>query len=903
MLESPSNASSESEAQSQRSRRKSTSGWPLGGPLCSLCLDIEFDEMFRSKAHTYSSTIRSTAHILAHRTECVFCQLTIHAMPAPELWDGESSPKRWVITRGEISGYLHWNTWDHPRHLGDILRAFPTCTIALEVLDKPRRPNQFLSTKARYRLQLVADEYSRHPGRTLNSTYLRYPESAGLYPSFKQEDQAVLDYVPLNVFCARPIEPFVDFELLRGWLTRCQATHAHSCKSRLLGDDLRDAFQFRVIDIKRDCIVDAPRSCEHVCLSYVWGQAKQVKLTADTQADLRAVGGLADGRINLPKTFREAIILCRQLGLPYLWIDAICILQDDPHDTLAHIAHMDAIYSSAVLTIVCAAGPDVNAGLPGVATPRTVDQTTQLVKGYELITCPLLPTFAIQESRWRNRTWTFQEERLSCRMLGFLPDQAYFWCQGTIFDLPVHEATVNDCDGGRDCIPQMIDKPPKDGKPYELGRSRLGDLFSYIDMVENYTARNLTYDSDILFAFSGMMACFRKQLDGVPTDWLFGMPIAAFGWSLCWESGMPRPSRPGDTTWSATPAPTARRPGFPSWSWAGWKTQVCLSVHHSPDVHYRSGGLFTVSDAHRASGILEERRLDAIMHQKHGFWVSPRGEGADTVDKERGVLSFKTSYAQLRVARDLSEAEQCGDPNRMRYKITLPDDEQQCLGFIALDETWRNRAPDLLDFIVIHSIGEQRGIRRRRARDARASGSESPMERSPYRGSLDSNAEPSTSVPSDSGEPAQIAGGEDSGTSLSSLSPKMKTMSLCDTDDDVSPPSSERRSQSLPTSEQRSEIRDASDIVKRGDSPDYMPSYSTDGFDDGRLFLPPGMSVEPIDPMENEERDDGVSDVKLYIMCIDWQGDVAYRVQMAGGDLSDDSWIKANPVEKFIRLG
>lgn len=105
----------------------------------------------------------------------------------------------------------------------------------------------------------------------------------------------------------------------------------------------------------------------------------------------------------------------------------------------------------------------------------------------------------------------------------------------------------------------MVQKPRKTGRQWAISKSLLGDMLTYTNMVEEFPARELTYDADILNAFSGMMANFNSQFDDRPTSWIFGMPTAALGWCLCWESGKSRPPAPGDTVWNATPAPTIRR--------------------------------------------------------------------------------------------------------------------------------------------------------------------------------------------------------------------------------------------------------------------------------------------------------------------------------------------------------
>jgi hypothetical protein len=73
---------------------------------------------------------------------------------------------------------------------------------------------------------------------------------------------------------------------------------------------------------------------------------------------------------SLPVTIRDAITLVRGLRIRYLWVDALCLVQNDPDDVAEGVAIMDLVYEMAQFTIVAACGHDANVGLPGV-TPGT----------------------------------------------------------------------------------------------------------------------------------------------------------------------------------------------------------------------------------------------------------------------------------------------------------------------------------------------------------------------------------------------------------------------------------------------------------------------------------------------------------------------------------------------------
>jgi hypothetical protein len=100
-------------------------------------------------------------------------------------------------------------------------------------------------------------------------------------------------------------------------------------------------------------------------MSYVWGNAKHLTLRTDTFRRLTSPNGLSDELEDIPRSFQDAMRLVGCLGLEYLWIDALCIKQDDADDVDSHLRAMDSIYSCAALTIV-AATDSVDTGLPGM---------------------------------------------------------------------------------------------------------------------------------------------------------------------------------------------------------------------------------------------------------------------------------------------------------------------------------------------------------------------------------------------------------------------------------------------------------------------------------------------------------------------------------------------------------
>jgi hypothetical protein len=97
-------------------------------------------------------------------------------------------------------------------------------------------------------------------------------------------------------------------------------------------------------------------------LSYCWGQGKKLlcKKRSGSYEQFKQELPVDD---SMPKTFRDALKVTRVLGYRFLWIDALCIVQDDPDDVRNEMAMMGDIYQQSALTIFAANGPDTDSGL------------------------------------------------------------------------------------------------------------------------------------------------------------------------------------------------------------------------------------------------------------------------------------------------------------------------------------------------------------------------------------------------------------------------------------------------------------------------------------------------------------------------------------------------------------
>lgn len=148
------------------------------------------------------------------------------------------------------------------------------------------------------------------------------------------------------------------------WLDNCNHTH-ESCNqttsqepswypTRLLdlGGTENEIWRVKVIETAKERLKGL-----YITLSHCWGAGVHLLLTKQNR------DGLLDELPSLPKTFAEAVSACRKLGIRYLWIDSLCIIQDDLDDWEREASLMHRVYKRAWCNLSAAASRDSSEGL------------------------------------------------------------------------------------------------------------------------------------------------------------------------------------------------------------------------------------------------------------------------------------------------------------------------------------------------------------------------------------------------------------------------------------------------------------------------------------------------------------------------------------------------------------
>ena len=323
--------------------------------------------------------------------------------------------------------------------------------------------------------------------------------------------------------------------------------------------------EFRLIDVHEMRIVGGNNTSRYLALSYVWGHSETLQNTKGVRSHLEREAGLSERLERLPDTIKDAIEFVRELGERYLWVDSLCIIQDDDEDKGLQITAMDSIYGSAILTIAAASGSNADAGLPGWRSKlRTFAQLVESVQGLSLTNRPPIFDKSIDQSSWNTRAWTFQERVLSRRVLYIADQRCFFTC---CHRLDAFMESVDSTESGllEKRVPVLLSDYSRNLVP----ASHAVNILSYSRTVADYTSRNLTYPSDILRAFEGVASRFRPLFR---SDFLFGLPRSELDSQILWQPQGPMTRRRD---------PESGLPIFPSWSWAGWVGEVRCNTHEN----------------------------------------------------------------------------------------------------------------------------------------------------------------------------------------------------------------------------------------------------------------------------------------------------------------------------------
>ncbi|KAI1070227.1 hypothetical protein LB507_010229 [Fusarium sp. FIESC RH6] len=317
----------------------------------------------------------------------------------------------------------------------------------------------------------------------------------------------------------------------------------------------------------------------YTTLSYCWGKAPFKTLNTSNYAQFSKALDMS----TLPLTVQEAVAITRKLSIPYLWIDALCIIQDSEDDKNEEISSMKDVYACSALTIVAASAKGVAEGfLQDRLDPKDLFTIPFRMKSdmFGSFSFGKLSTASYNERSepLAKRAWTLQEQLLAQRSVTFA----------------VH-TMLWDCKAGTRTFGDSFHYPYSDGRErsFTLNLNKLllheeeaiackyDALTSWCRLVTAYSLRVASLESDKLNAIAGV-ASLSSFSSALGPSYHAGMWTNKLALQLTWYVEHQHESLPGIEFPSYQPK--AYR--APSWSWASIEGGViCFNDIFAP-VHY-----------------------------------------------------------------------------------------------------------------------------------------------------------------------------------------------------------------------------------------------------------------------------------------------------------------------------
>ncbi|KAM0518199.1 hypothetical protein ACHAPE_004608 [Trichoderma viride] len=307
------------------------------------------------------------------------------------------------------------------------------------------------------------------------------------------------------------------FRLVGRWLGACKRDHP-CCRETLSGALLDESrlpeLPSRVIHVAGNSVRLLPsggRCGRYATLSHCWGSSGRQPLKT-TRANLQ--GHLHDiPWDSIPKTFQDAITVTRNIGLEYVWIDSLCIVQDDHQDWLTESKRMGSIYEQAEITIAASHTPGCWEGFfftrrpphPSVEIPNFFSHETDAASKVQVFATirrdtatNTFPEFGALNSR----AWATQEWLLSRRIVFFTKGAIIWSCKA-----------ITQRETGERC--------------YSVSRNT-----RWKNIIEQYSDRQLTFPTDRLIALEGLRRELGKK---IACEYAFGVWKESLPNQLLWQ--------------------------------------------------------------------------------------------------------------------------------------------------------------------------------------------------------------------------------------------------------------------------------------------------------------------------------------------------------------------------------
>ena len=382
------------------------------------------------------------------------------------------------------------------------------------------------------------------------------------------------------------------WKLAKAWLSECLSHHT-KCKHVLSAEKYCPT---RLIDVRANnsgselrlyLTINGSIEEPYMTLSHCWENSDFLRLTASTRDRLQKVFTLAE----LPPNFQDAVMVTRALGINFLWIDALCIIQDSIIDWQHEAALMSQVYPNSICNVSALHAHDSTGGLffdrETSNIPFCTFKTCRKFKGkrlYEFVYTNFWSD-SIQHAPLTRCAWVLQERLLAPRVLHFGRRQLLWECN-ELRACEVYPRGMGDTLDQYTTSDQFLKKSFTTILQGGLDNSFSSQIHGeWNDLVQHYTKCNLTMSKDKLVAISGIVTRLQPLFK---TDYLAGL----------WRDDLLK-----QLLWHVESSDEAerflageKRPEYsaPSWSWAS----IDAPIVPRPHIYGHVDHMATILEAH-----------------------------------------------------------------------------------------------------------------------------------------------------------------------------------------------------------------------------------------------------------------------------------------------------------------
>lgn len=370
---------------------------------------------------------------------------------------------------------------------------------------------------------------------------------------------------------ARVLNPqWIEPSIPRAWYDTCLKEHGQECHKPawmwLRPEPI--AMPEWLVDVIDNCVVPCNSdTARYTALSYTWGGVQCLRHTSTTLERLKTRGSLHPYLApDIPQTVRDAFEITKLLGERYLWIDSLCIDQDETI-TSKGLNSMHHIYANSIICLIALAGTSANHGLrgfQGISAPRHIEQHIFNIADGERVSWFTEPKWmlddeqqfykhepsAVEGSGYNERGWTYQENLFARRRLFFTDTLLRWTCECAAWGEESYEKL------------KVVHPPSASGISTYWMDDAGPDLSIIRFLAANFSSRYLTYEADTLRAFLGVQNHISRDF----LCWMsYGHPEMFFDISLLWRVWGRKKFGPKRRLSGAADSDP------PSWSWMGWQ--------------------------------------------------------------------------------------------------------------------------------------------------------------------------------------------------------------------------------------------------------------------------------------------------------------------------------------------